>query len=1046
MAGIWDLGLPSMTGAFEYRGQRVPSGRDLIIDVSISDRAGLTLRSPGGQHAWVLDAADQRGLAIRRTLTRPRPARILATQENPATVDLIVLTEIDVHEAFAPFVIHVHDFLIDDVRKQARLEWAEALPAVRDEFVHEFADRDCVLIQRWTQDAHDAISLIGQHSRGDCQVRQMGPVLVRRAPMGPRHERRPGIEMRLGPVLMAPVGVDLRAVGQRQPPRRHPLLDVYQRSVDVEARLLVEQLLNASILDLREEIDPLTGTQQLRLTQESAGLLRDAGVTSLVLLPGADAERALDRARRVLAHDDGDEARAELYGFVDDLGEHVRCHLGLDGSVEAAQLGRVGDLVGLAFDRGRAVQVQRRRDALVGAQAADPSSPAYLLGHGSRAARPRGRRPSRVTEAQVAKAMGTTPTAAQMAAIRTALETPDVALIQGPPGTGKTRVIGALRALLRDRVRGVAGDADMFLGGTQHETVDNLLRADRAPEFLPAARFGKGETAYGGEHVRLWSERLAAELEPTLQPGDSLSQVRTDVSALYSMALRDGDLALPQVRRRLAVLLGSIYRPSQMSDLLDQLTPPTTATVPVVALGHVKRLRAESGPFMDDGAFGASRVLQARRELGLSEDEIGVLSRASQLEPGNRPTDALLREMAQTRSAVLARVGDGPHAGLDRQAEEALRRIMEDLEARQNASPLSVGSTVAEFVRELRTAPAAIRTAVEHFTDAYAATCQYMDRAGSPQDPQRADGTARPRGFETVVIDEASRTPPADLLIPALRARGRVVLVGDQKQLPHHVDVDVLERLPDADRRTLQVPLFSVLFESLSRTEARDGARRVVTLTEQFRMHPRLGSFVSRQFYEPEVVLTSGRPESDFPRSVGSFGGAVAVWRDVPAGSVEGSPSLLRRSEANAVCSLTGDLLRGEPGLSVGIISFYRAQVEVIRTELTSQGIFDENGETAPGWNPAGLVPRLWVGTVDAAQGREFDIVILSPVKASTPRAGLGHLANANRMCVAMSRAKRLLVVVGDRAHLTSPAARRRVPWLADFSDLCASEFEYGRG
>ena len=60
---------------------------------------------------------------------------------------------------------------------------------------------------------------------------------------------------------------------------------------------------------------------------------------------------------------------------------------------------------------------------------------------------------------------------------------------------------------------------------------------------------------------------------------------------------------------------------------------------------------------------------------------------------------------------------------------------------------------------------------------------------------------------------------------------------------------------------------------------------------------------------------------------------------------------------------------------------------------------------------------RISVGTVDAFQGKEFDVVILSSVRSNMEtdsKKRVGFLNNNNRLCVAFSRAKRLLVTVGD--------------------------------
>jgi superfamily I DNA and/or RNA helicase len=67
----------------------------------------------------------------------------------------------------------------------------------------------------------------------------------------------------------------------------------------------------------------------------------------------------------------------------------------------------------------------------------------------------------------------------------------------------------------------------------------------------------------------------------------------------------------------------------------------------------------------------------------------------------------------------------------------------------------------------------------------------------------------------------------------------------------------------------LKESLFERLFKDLGNREKRDGIPRVVTLDEQYRMHPVLGQFVSDQFYKPHgEAFRSPRPASDFVHSL----------------------------------------------------------------------------------------------------------------------------------------------------------------------------------
>jgi superfamily I DNA and/or RNA helicase len=162
-------------------------------------------------------------------------------------------------------------------------------------------------------------------------------------------------------------------------------------------------------------------------------------------------------------------------------------------------------------------------------------------------------------------------------------------------------------------------------------------------------------------------------------------------------------------------------------------------------------------------------------------------------------------------------------------------------------------------------------------------------------------------------------------------------------------------------------------------------------------------------------------------------------------------------STADYMKTLTHD--DRQPGLSFGVISFYKAQVFAVYKALQKYGIteraqdgtwqicqeyrFLDNGEE-----------RLRIGTVDAFQGMEFDIVFLSMVRSQDMNALpphirneeddkkkqqklFGHLMSENRLCVSMSRQKKVLAIVGDGVFANTQIAEDAVPALKNFYDLC---------
>ena len=84
------------------------------------------------------------------------------------------------------------------------------------------------------------------------------------------------------------------------------------------------------------------------------------------------------------------------------------------------------------------------------------------------------------------------------------------------------------------------------------------------------------------------------------------------------------------------------------------------------------------------------------------------------------------------------------------------------------------------------------------------------------------------------------------------------------------------------------------------------------------------------------------------------------------------------------------------------------------------------------------------MGTVDAFQGMEFDVVILSVVRSNTDytnqKKRYGFTMDEHRLCVALSRAMKCMIVVGDSRMMSGKAAQNAIPALVKFYQLCKNK------
>jgi ATP-dependent RNA/DNA helicase IGHMBP2 len=249
------------------------------------------------------------------------------------------------------------------------------------------------------------------------------------------------------------------------------------------------------------------------------------------------------------------------------------------------------------------------------------------------------------------------------------------------------------------------------------------------------------------------------------------------------------------------------------------------------------------------------------------------------------------------------------------------------------------------------------------------------------------------RAFDLVVIDEAAQAIEPACWIPLLRA-GRVVLAGDHCQLPP----TIISK--EASREGLIVSLM----ERLIRDLGIDISRR---LTTQYRMHESIMGFSSDAFYESSLVPDASVKEhllTDIPDVVpGPLTSAPLTFIDTAGAGYDeelepDGESRRNLQEAELVGRQVQALLdAGVLPRDIAVIAPYSAQVRLLRGQLTIDG--------------------LEIDTVDGFQGREKEAVIISLVR-SNAHGEIGFLADTRRMNVALTRARRKLIVIGDSATI----------------------------
>ena len=205
---------------------------------------------------------------------------------------------------------------------------------------------------------------------------------------------------------------------------------------------------------------------------------------------------------------------------------------------------------------------------------------------------------------------------------------------------------------------------------------------------------------------------------------------------------------------------------------------------------------------------------------------------------------------------------------------------------------------------------------------------------------------------------------------------------------------------------------------------------RPTLLGTQYRCHPAIGGLASRLFYGGR--LAHGVGPADRPPLVPGLPPVACV--DVAGGRVQydGGRSAFNTVEAGAVAAVVTALLttHGLPPAAVGVIAPFRAHARVVcaalaaadaRAEMAAgpqggRGDDDDADAPPPPPPPPPRAAAVVVATVDAFQGLERDVIILSPAAATA--SGGGFAGDAARLCVAFTRARHHLVLVGNLREL----------------------------
>ena len=304
-----------------------------------------------------------------------------------------------------------------------------------------------------------------------------------------------------------------------------------------------------------------------------------------------------------------------------------------------------------------------------------------------------------------------------------------------------------------------------------------------------------------------------------------------------------------------------------------------------------------------------------------------------------------------------------------------------------------------------------------------------------------SDNAFKEASFDVVIVDEAGQIPIFDVLVPIIKAK-KVILIGDHMQLPPMNEQDFARYYAGkvADKGTdeykeakaeaeaaYNISLFEKLFNAPE-------LKAKTMIDQQFRMPKAICRFVSDTFYGGKYhsgIEEDGRPISIAGRSDPIYfydtcrlpaqerqetlhdpGCSNNVEAEICAGVLEELILALR----SGVYTIRpkAELVTKEGKYDIGVISGYGKQVEAIREKTLQKLQKHMSPEEA-----AAELDKFMISSVDSFQGRDNEIILFSMTR-SNPNGKIGFLKDVRRLNVAMTRAKSMLIMVGDSQTLLS--------------------------
>ena len=603
-------------------------------------------------------------------------------------------------------------------------------------------------------------------------------------------------------------------------------------------------------------------------------------------------------------------------------------------------------------------------------------------------------------------------TLAQDQAVHAAMKN-EITVVTGPPGTGKSQmIVNAVAAA-------VACGESVLLASKNNHAVDVVI--ERLRQVSPAAAIMRaGSADRRTDLAKVVNEAVQARRRSNgvWQPSKEWRETKKRVEEVHRLMRNrvQAERELDEARRALDSALSDLPPGAPLDIERDAL-----AAAVADAARALDRFGRRLGIFRRRRRH-AARLARARDALGRLSGLMGGFEmedclssvagrplRTAEPRRDFRPIEELagrLRDVSaigRAANAAASRLADLP---LLHQLENRLRDLADERVAAGRAVfdarwKRIIGKRFVDAAAELGEALVAAQASGVGSSRArglIAASLPAIPVWGVTNLSARTNLPLQQGLFDLVVLDEASQCDIASALPLLVRAK-RALIIGDRRQLVHICSLGRARERFIGRRWGLadgQIAEFSYRDRSCFDLAAGRAGRSSIFLDRHFRSHPAISGFANEYFYGRRMQLCAEVRPPD--------GQSAIEWIRHRGDSRPGPRGRSRLNPAEAA-AVADEIVRELPclnglGLSVGVVTPYRAQVDRIAGHLSERRIGPD---------------RVNVATAHGFQGDERDVIYFSPVVGpSMTERQASFAADPNLVNVALTRARRRLVIVGN--------------------------------